>query len=328
MCDAFGRSRCLLYRTLTLIQYCSVSLKLPGAHMVSVLTPFEFVLASTDGYPLAASLWKLNSDNPRAAAIINAGAGIGMRYYYKFAQFLASNGIATLLYDYRGIGRSRPLRLRGFKASVEDWGSKDCAVALGWLSTEFPGVRRVAIGHSVGGFVTGFVTNGHLIDRLLLVGAHTGYWRDYAPASRVGMYLLWHTLMPAITHVVGYFPGRMLHLIDDLPANVALEWANRRRPEFWWNKLTPEGLVDTEWKENALRRFAAISAPILAIQIADDVFFSEAATARVLGLYSNCSATTVKFTPSDIGAKRIGHFGFFRQRCQELWPRTAKWLLD
>jgi len=296
--------------------------------MVIPSTPIEFVLASRDGYPLAASLWKPSDDKPWAVALVSAGAGIGMRYYYKFAQFLASNGVATLLYDYRGIGRSRPLKLRGFKASVEDWGSKDCAAALDWLTTEFPGAPRIAIGHSVGGFVTGFVTNGHLIDRLLLVGAHTGYWRDYAPTAQVGMYLLWHTLMPAVTHMVGYFPGRLLHLIDDLPANVALEWANRRKPEFWWNKLTPEGQVDTEWRDGALRRFSAINAPTLAIQIADDVFFSEAATARVLGLYRNCPAITMSFRPSDIGLKRIGHFGFFRQRCQGLWPNIAKWLIE
>jgi len=247
--------------------------------------PCDFVLAAADSYPLAARLWaSTDTQSAFATALINAGAGIGMRYYDRFAHFLATNGIPTLVYDYRGIGQSRPSVLRGFTASVEDWGSKDCAAALEWLSGRFPKARRIVIGHSIGGFVTGFVTNGRKIDRMLLVGAHTGYWRDYAARPRLPMYLLWHALMPALTRVVGYFPGRRLHLLNDLPAGVAFEWANRRRPEFWWNKVTPDGEPDIQWRDNALSRFLAIRASTLALRFTDDAFATEAATTRILGL--------------------------------------------
>jgi len=292
--------------------------------------PCDFVLAAADSYPLAARLWaSTDTQSAFATALINAGAGIGMRYYDRFAHFLATNGIPTLVYDYRGIGQSRPSVLRGFTASVEDWGSKDCAAALEWLSGRFPKARRIVIGHSVGGFVTGFVTNGRKIDRMLLVGAHTGYWRDYAARPRLPMYLLWHALMPALTRVVGYFPGRRLHLLNDLPAGVALEWANRRRPEFWWNKVTPDGEPDIQWRDNALSRFLAIRASTLALRFTDDAFATEAATTRILGLYQNCPATRMVVGPVDAGGQKIGHFGFFRSRFREtLWPRVLAWLLN
>jgi len=288
----------------------------------------DFVLAAADSYPLAARLWASGeAPSPSAAALINAGAGIGMSYYDRFAGFLAANGIPTLIYDYRGIGKSRPRSLRGFRASVEDWGSKDCAAALDWLAIRFPGARRVVVGHSVGGFVTGFVTNGAKIDGMLLVGAHTGYWRDYAPKARLGMYVLWHALMPLLTRVVGYFPGRRLHLLEDLPAGVALEWANRRRPDFWWNKKTTGGAVDTVWRESALGRFQAIRAPMLALRFSDDAFATEAATDRILGLYRNCPATRMVMRPADVGGKKIGHFGFFRSRFSDtLWARVIPWM--
>ena len=292
--------------------------------------PCDFVLAAADSYPLAARLWaSTDTQSAFATALINAGAGIGMRYYDRFAHFLATNGIPTLVYDYRGIGQSRPSVLRGFTASVEDWGSKDCAAALEWLSGRFPKARRIVIGHSVGGFVTGFVTNGRKIDRMLLVGAHTGYWRDYAARPRLPMYLLWHALMPALTRVVGYFPGRRLHLLNDLPAGVALEWANRRRPEFWWNKVTPDGEPDIQWRDNALSRFLAIRASTLALRFTDDAFATEAATTRILGLYQNCPATRMVVGPVGAGGQKIGHFGFFRSRFREtLWPRVLAWLLN
>ena len=293
-----------------------------------MLTSSDFPLAAADSYPLAARLWADDGPSaPGAAALINAGAGIAMGYYDRFAAFLAASGVPTLIYDYRGIGKSRPRSLRGFAASVEEWGSKDCAAALGWLASQFPGALRVVIGHSVGGFVTGFVTNGPMIDRMLLVGAHTGYWRDYAARARPGMYILWHALMPSLTRVVGYFPGRRLHLLEDLPAGVALEWANRRRPEFWWNVTLPDGTPDFGRIENAMRCFHAIHAPILSLRFSDDPFATEAATLRVLALYQNCPATQMVLGPSDAGGQKIGHFGFFRSRFRDtLWPRVLEWL--
>ena len=290
--------------------------------------PRDFVLPATDNYPLAARLWNDSEAPPsRAVAIINAGAGIGSRYYDRFARFLAGIGVPTLIYDYRGIGQSRPRSLRGFPASVEDWGSKDCAAALYWMASAYPGAKRLVIGHSVGVFVTGFVTNGQMIDRMLLVGAHTGYWRDYAAPVRLRMYLLWHLLMPAVTWVVGFFPGRRLRLLEDLPAGVAMEWASRRYPEFWWNFKTSSGALDTVRIEQALRNFRAIRASTLALRFTDDPFGTEAATTRVLDLYENCSATQMVFSPAATGGRKIGHFGFFRERFSDsLWMRVAEWL--
>jgi len=292
--------------------------------------PHDFILRATDGYPLAARLWVLPmGQSSLGTALVNAGAGIGMRYYDRFAQYLATHRVATLLYDYRGIGQSRPSALRGFVASVEDWGSKDCAAALEWLSAQFPQAPCTVIGHSVGGFVTGFVTNGRRIDRMMMVGAHTGYWRDYAANPRLAMYVLWHVLMPAATRVFGYFPGRRLRLLDDLPSGVALEWANRRRPEFWWNKLTSEGALDIAWRDEMLSRFRSIRAETLAIRLTDDAFATHEATSRLLELFRNCPATQMVFGPADTHGQKIGHFGFFRSRFREtLWPRVLAWLLN
>ena len=143
------------------------------------------------------------------------------------------------------------------------------------------------------------------------------------------MYMLWHALMPAVTRLVGYFPGRRLHLLNDLPAGIALEWANRRRPDFWWNKLMPDGQLDIQWKDSALNRFLAVHASTLALRFTDDAFATEAATSRILGLYENCPAIQMVFGPVDAGGQKIGHFGFFRSRFREtLWPAVLAWLLN
>ena len=290
----------------------------------------EVHLIASDDFRLAARLWEpVELDHPIATALINAGAGISYRYYNHFASYLATNGIATLVYDYRGVGRSRPNSLRRFSASVEDWGSKDCAAGIDWLAMRFPKRRLIVIGHSVGGFVTGFAPNGRSVDRMLLVGAHNGYWRDYDSKRRLQMYLLWHVLMPALARVVGFFPGRALHLLEDLPLGVAIEWANRRKPEFWWNVKTPEGLRDTGRIEAAMACFQAIRAKTLALCFTDDPFATIAATDRILKLYPNCESQRVLIWPADADGLTIGHFGFFRSRFRNtLWPLVLEWLLE
>lgn len=288
----------------------------------------EFSLDTRDGYPLAARLWARSSSFPPAfVCVINGGAGIASSYYDRFAGYLASGGVPTLVYDYRGVGRSRPKNLRGFRASIEDWGSKDCAAALEWLSDHFPTAKRVVVGHSIGGFVTGFVTNGRLVDRMLLIGAHTAYWRDYAAAARPWMYLLWHAFMPAVTTAVGYFPGRRLHLMEDLPAGIAMEWAGRRRPEFWSKLRLADGSPDVERIKLALAGFRALRASTLAIRIEDDPFGTAAATDRILSLYENCHAARLSVGPDQADGQAIGHFGFFRPRFRKsLWPRALRWM--
>jgi len=295
---------------------------------MSLVKARDVLLVAEDNYPLGARFWALTEgDPPNAVALINAGAGIALGYYERFAQFLAGNGVPTLIYDYRGIGRSRRGTLRSFKASVLDWGSKDCAAALSWLAKGYPSAKKVVIGHSIGGFVTGFVANGFLVDRMVLVGAHTGYWGDYATRARPTMYLLWHVMMPCLTRALGYFPGRRLHLLEDLPAGVALEWANRRRPDFWWNLKGQDGGLDIARVDEIRARFLAIRAPTLALRFTDDPFATEAATSRVLGLFQNCPATPLVITPSEAHEAKIGHFGFFRSRFSDtLWPRIAGWL--
>ncbi|MEO8305022.1 MAG: alpha/beta fold hydrolase [Betaproteobacteria bacterium] len=289
----------------------------------------DIALASVDGFPLAARLWSVpEATDTKDVALINAGAGIASKYYDRFAAFLAERGIPTLVYDYRGIGRSRPDSLKGFQASVEEWGSKDCAAAICWLRNRFPGARLIVIGHSIGGFVTGFVTNGALIDRLLLVSAHTGYWRDYSAIARPLMFLAWHVLMPAITAVVGYFPGKRLRILEDLPKGVAFEWASRLYPDFWWRLKRPDGSPDGERIQGLLSRFAAIHANTLAVRFTDDPFATDEATVRILGLFPNASVERLVVEPTEGDGRPIGHFGFFDSRFRRnLWPRVLERLL-
>ena len=256
---------------------------------------------------------------PRRVAVLHPGAGIPALRYRRFAAFLAEWGIPVLTYDYRGIGLSRPPALRGFDATIEHWAEYDAAAAIAWLRERFPRDEILGISHSIGCLALGGAPNAAEQGRVILVGAHTGYYGDYRPLYRLPMALAWHGLMPAVTRFVGYFPADRLGLGEDLPAGVALEWAERRWADL--RKNVPEPAVGRRLR--LLTHCAALQCPAVAISISDDAFATEEGTRRLLSYLPNLtSLQLLVFKPLDAQVRRIGHFGFFRRAVgTSLWPR-------
>jgi len=277
-------------------------------------------LRTADGYGIGAFFYAaLRPRAPRRVAVLHGGAGIPALRYRRFATFLAEWGIPVLTYDYRGIGLSRPPALRGFQATIEDWAEYDSAAAIAWLRERFPRDEILGISHSIGCLPLGGAPNAAEQARIVLVGAHTGYYGDYRRLYRLPMAFAWHGLMPALTRFVGYFPADRLGLGEDLPAGMALEWAERRRPDLRPNGAEPAG----ERRLRLLEHCAALQCPAIAISISDDAFATEGGTRRLLSYFPNLSSPQLLvFTPPDAQVRRIGHFGFFRRAVGvTLWPR-------
>jgi predicted alpha/beta hydrolase len=277
-------------------------------------------LRTTDGREIGAVFYAaLRPRAPRRVAVLHGGAGIPAVRYRRFAHFLAEWGIPVLTYDYRGIGLSRPQALRGFEATIEDWAEYDAAAAIAWLRERFPQDEILGISHSIGCLPLGGAPNAAEQARIILVGAHTGYYGDYRPLYRLPMAFAWHGLMPAITRCVGYFPADRLGLGEDLPAGMALEWAERRQPELLNGGADPV----QQRRRRLLGHCAALQCPAIAISISDDAFATVGGTKRLLSYFPRLSSSQhLFFSPPDAQVRRIGHFGFFRRAVgMTLWPR-------
>jgi predicted alpha/beta hydrolase len=66
------------------------------------------------------------------------------RYYFRFVTFLFKAGFDVVTYDYRGVGESRPAALRGFVASLIDWGGLDFEAALQHVFNRFQTSRSTS----------------------------------------------------------------------------------------------------------------------------------------------------------------------------------------
>lgn len=266
---------------------------------------------------LAGHIWE-GQERP-ALVIVNAATGVLARYYHRYASYLAERGHSVITYDYRGIGQSRPENLRqcGFRWS--DWGTLDFAAVLFAADRLAAGRPIYVVGHSFGGFLPGMAQGFERCSGLLTVGAQYAYWLDYAHASRISMRLKWHVAMPLITAVLGYFPGRRLGWLEDLPAGVAFEWAFRRAR---MEDNLPRGV-----SAEIVRRLAAFQGPLLAVSASDDPYGSEAAIDRALSYYSGARKSRSTVSPSELGRDQIGHFDLFHDRHREtFWDATARWL--
>ena len=269
----------------------------------------QISLRGLDGYKLGGVHFEaIGQSEPSMAAVFAGGGGILAAKYRHFATFLAMSGIPVLTFDYRGIGMSRPSRLRGLKATAEDWSECDCGGAIAWMRARYPLAKLAGVAHSIGTLLIGGAPNVNEFSRLLFVGAHTGYYRDYLPRYRAPMAFLWHGVMPLLTRIVGYFPGKVLRLGEDLPSGIALQWAARRTAD-----LRPESTdSDPARARQMLARYAAISLPTLALSFRDDSFATEAGTLRLLGAYPALRAAIRTIDPESVGMEAIGHFGFFK----------------
>jgi predicted alpha/beta hydrolase len=279
-----------------------------------------FTLYAADGNALAAHHWSDPQRTPSAIVVVNPATAIKAAYYHRYAKFLAANGMAVLTYDYRGIGESRSGSLRKIrKTSKLDWGRYDCDAALDWARRAYADVPVYMVAHSIGGLLLGLAKNNTCVERCITVGAQYAYWRDYEPGRRLGMYLRWHVLMPALTALLGYFPAKALGWHEDLPAAAAYEWAFR-----------PAKLEDAYRGagSDALAHFAGMTGDLLAIGMTDDPFGTEAALDRLLTYFSHSNRIHVRISPESAGEASIGHFAFFHDRFKTtLWQQSLDWLV-
>ncbi len=275
-----------------------------------------------DGFELSGTLHGKPS-TAAAGLLIAPAMGVSQRYYAEFAGWLASQGFAVFTFDYRGMGESRPealkKSLKGLRANVVTWAEQDAAAALAWLDRKLPdGTPIHWLGHSLGGQIFGLVPNRERISRMVTVGTGSGYWLQNSPQLRRYVWWLWYVVTPLALRTFGYFPGRTLKKVGDLPKGVMAQW---RRWCLHRDYLMGEG--GDEWRN----RYAAIRTPILSLSFTDDEFMSAQNTASLHGFYANAPREMRRIAPEDVGARRIGHFGFFRKQfAQALWPQVPQWL--
>jgi len=276
----------------------------------------NLIILAMDDYPLGATLFRTESaDAP--LVIIAPALAVKAQFYAKFAQFFPQHGFHSLIFDYRGVGRSRPENLRKFKAYMHQWGELDLAGIIRWAAEEGEFKQIFLVGHSAAGQVFPLAENNHLVSAAYFIGSVSAYWKHWEGKWRGLVWLLWHFIIPVSTTLAGYFPGRMLGNGENLPANIAREWGRMARHPDYILSLTPD----------VPEKFRRVQIPLKFVTFSDD-HIAPLKPAKVLaGWYGSADKEFVHIAPPDIGVKAIGHFGPFKERfAGTLWQDALDWI--
>ena len=276
-------------------------------------------ITTADGYHLKGTLFGTPRGH-QAPILIAGGLGINQRFYQAFAQWLALRGHTVLTFDLRGLGASKPpgKSLRSVQADMLTWAQQDFAAALEALCSVTGAHQATVIGHSLGAHHPAMTVAAAQarIHKLLSVAAGAGYWRDWAAPSRYKAPLMLHLAGPLLTPVWGYFPGKRLGMVGDLPAGVMRQWSRWcRHPQFAWG-AEPDKLRGV---------LQAARYPIHALSFADDEAMTLDCTRKLLAATPHAASTLEVIDPASMGVQRIGHIGAFRKEMeQQLWPHMAR----
>lgn len=276
-------------------------------------------IITADGARLAGTVYR-PAETPLAGVLVAGAMATPQSHYAAFADWLAQQGLLVLTFDYRGTHASGGERVAAIPASFDIWGQQDVSAAARCLHAQ-AGARLplLYLGHSLGGQLFASCTEQALFRRALVVATGSGYWpRLRRPVQRWGLFLVSQVWGPLLTPLFGYFPGRRLGKVGDIPAGVLRQWTHWcRHPDYLAR--------DADQRE----RFARVTTPITYLNASDDEVFSDWSAQRFLDLFPAGTVTRrLVLQPHALGVARIGHFGYFRDKLRAtLWPRLRGELL-
>jgi predicted alpha/beta hydrolase len=270
-------------------------------------------LLAADGYSLGASRYP--AQIPLRGKLIVAGAtAVPQGFYQRFARFASTRGWETLTFDYRGIGRSRPPSLKGFRMNLLDWARLDLAAAVDAMAQ---GTEPLyVVGHSYGGHAFGLLPNHHKVAGFYVFGTGAG-WHGYMPwGERLRVLTMWNLVLPVLTWWKGYCPWKMLRLGEDLPADAYRQWR-------YWCRF-PRYFFDDPAMQGIERTYAEVRTPIVAANALDDLWAMPTSRDAFVQAYRNAPLQREDLDPAQVGGK-VGHMGYFRPSAEPYWQGVLDW---
>lgn len=270
----------------------------------------ELLIKAEDGYHLAATLFVPEVDKNKVL-IINSATGVKQQMYFGFAQFLTQNGITVITYDYRGIGLSKPKSMKGFSATMRDWGNLDFKAVSDYMLEQFPQHSKYLLGHSVGALILGMNQNSEVFEKVFFVATQNAYVGYLNFKTRISAYFGFGLMQPLSTKLFGYFPAHRFGLGESLPGGVGADWRDL---------ILKQKSTDFLLENSKVNISKEISKEVFVLYAEDDSWLTKN------GVESLLKSTYPKLKPkyhllktkdSEVG--KIGHVNFFRSYNQKLW---------
>lgn len=269
----------------------------------------KILLTTDDGIEIAAHIFKPETISHRLL-LINSATGVKQQVYFSFAQFFVSEGFTVITYDYRGVGLSKPRKLRNFKASMRTWGKEDYKSVTQFITKNFAAYQKFCLGHSVGALILGMNKDSQIFDEFLFVGAQNAFIGNLKWKTKMEALIGFGFIQPLFTELFGYFPAHWLRLGESLPKNCAYDWRTLILNRKSINKL----LSANDDYSKMLRQ------KVFVIQAEDDDWLTDRGVRSLLkNTYPHLKPKFRLIKTSESEKGEIGHVNFFRSYNRNLW---------
>lgn len=273
----------------------------------------NFETVCEDGVILRGVL--LIPENPKGVIQFNCGTGTKKGVYKAMLTYLAENGYVCCLWDYRGGGNSTAENLGESHFTFSDYGKKDIPAVKKFLTTKYPNLPFIFMGHSAGGQQIGFAEELDDVRGIINFAVSSGYYPNMPFGYRMQAYFFFYIFSPISVMLTGYVKAKPFGFMENLPKKVAYEWRNWLEKEDYffdekfYGKSVPVG------------QFKNYKFPIHTYWTVDDTISNEKNTkAYWRNVSSEKEISFTKLIPQEMGLKKIDHFGFFKRVMKDkLW---------
>jgi predicted alpha/beta hydrolase len=288
----------------------------PRAGDVTSIVSRPVVIPCADGYVLKGTIFEPPTAPDLGATIVVCSAMLVREAYYaRFSRDMAARGFRVLTCDNRGLGRSLKEQAPGFRLELRHWGELDLPATVAWAKGSAPDHRLFAVGHSMGGQLLDLSPALHSFDALVTVAATSAWWGHW-PWPRSAGIRAWYAALSTVGRLLRTLPADIVGLGPNVDGNLVRDWARWGLDENY-----VRGPFDLRSEAAAYR------GRVLAYSFADDKLGTRRAVEALHSGYASSALELRHVSPCDVGAPRIGHFGFFRgPAAPRLWQETAEWL--
>ncbi|MCP4655467.1 MAG: alpha/beta fold hydrolase [bacterium] len=287
---------------------------------MSDAAPTRWTLTAADGRRLVVSLFQPPAEGSDGVVILIFPAmGAPVRAYRRMADHLSARGHVVITADPRGVGASEPPPRRGLDYGVDVHLDLDWPAFFGWARERYSERPLVALGHSLGGQLSGLYAGlcpGELRALVLLTTGHVDHrnWGFPMAAGALAVY----AGFAALARLLGYLPGHRLGWGSVVARQVVLDWAR-------WG-------ISGRFAGSDGRDFAPllarVSIPVLSISFSDDRFLGpKRAVDDFCARMPGAEVTRWHLRPADIRLRRAGHFHHLKQG-RMVWDRIDKWIRE
>jgi predicted alpha/beta hydrolase len=268
----------------------------------------ELTITTQDHAVITAHLFLPDQSNQRLL-LINSATGVKQQVYFSFARYFAEKGFTVITYDYRGIGLSKPVKMKNFKASMRIWGAEDFKAVTAYIKGNFKDFKKYCVGHSVGALILGMNKDSCIFEEFVFVGTQNAFVGNLKFRTKIEAYLGFGIVQPLTTTLLGYFPAQWFGLGESLPKNCAYDWRT-----LILNRKSTNGLLNKteDYSKNLTQK-------VFVIRAEDDVWLTEKGVRSLLNeTYPNLKPTYRLIKTSESEGE-IGHVNFFRSYNKNLW---------